>query len=80
MFVSLKQKSTKVPYLVNEIILNDDKILFGYQKLINIGFHNHYNAYKVELDNVFFINSANFNVKFSYIFEGVKNLQLVNLD
>ena len=51
---------------------------FGYQRLTNIGFEKHYNAYKVEIDDLFFIKPASFQSKFSYIFNGVNNLQLVN--
>lgn len=63
--------------LINKIIVNDDQFYFGYQQLNTIGFLKHYNAYKVVVEDVFFIEPANFNCKFSYIFEGVKNQQLV---
>lgn len=40
--------------VIDDIILNNDKILIGYQLLLNIGFSDHYNAYKVEYENCFF--------------------------
>lgn len=66
--------------LINEIIIDDDNFYFGYQQLTNIGFYKHYNAYKVVVDDVYFIRPANFNCKFSYIYQGVKNVQLVSWD
>lgn len=65
---------------IDKIIINDDKYFFGYQNLSNISFKKHYNAYSIEVEDSFFIGPANFQCKFSYIFKGIKNLQLVNWD
>lgn len=65
---------------IDEIILNNDKILIGYQLLSNIGFSDHYNAYVVEYENCFFIEVANFDTKPSYIFEGKDNIRYVNTE
>lgn len=62
--------------LINNIIVNDEKFFFGYQLLKTIGLH----AYIVVAEDVFFIRPANFHCKFSYIFEGVRNLKLVTWD
>lgn len=77
--VHIKNEDDESPVFakINEIILTDEKVLFGYQQLSNLGFDNHYIAYKVESGNVFFIMPANFNVKPSYIFQGVGNIQYV---
>lgn len=66
--------------VIDKIILNENQVLFGYQVLSNLGFDDHYNAYKVERDEHFFIKPANFDVKPTYIFQAVANKQLVNWD
>ena len=66
--------------VIVDIILNDADIIFVYQQLTNLGFDGHYNAYKVEREDVFFIQPANFNVQSTYIFQGVSNNQFVNYD
>lgn len=71
---------TPVFGLINKIIVNDEKFFFGYQLLKTIGFHKHFNAYIVVAEDLFFIRSANFHCKFSYIFNGVRNLKLVTWD
>lgn len=92
-YVETSFKMIKVGYVVNfkngvdespmfgvivDITLNGSEILFVYQQLTNLGFDDHYSAYKVIREDVFLIQPANFNLQPTYIFQGVSNNQFVN--
>lgn len=70
--------------LIKNIFLNDNNIvLLGCQSLTNLGFDNHFHAYKVDFENFFFIKSVKIkklNTKVSYIFNGPDNKNFVMWD
>lgn len=58
--------------IIRNIFLMDDKILLGCQGLTNLGFDNHFWAYKIDFEDFFYIISINFNnlhFKSSYVFK-----------
>jgi len=78
--ISNEADETPVFALIKKIILNGENVLIGYQRLSNLGFDDQYYAFKVEYENVFFIEPVNFNVTPKYIFEATENCKFVNCD
>jgi len=78
--IKYEEDETPVFAVIDLIILNDDKVLIDYQQILNIGFSDHYNAYKIEYEDRFFIYFAKFDLKPYYIFEGKNNVKYVNFE
>lgn len=76
----IEKDGTPTFALIKKIFIVNEEILLGCQRLINLGFVEHYFAYKVDFDNFFYIKSIDenkLNYKLSYIFYGTSNRNFV---